>query len=366
VRRHLLVPGALAILAVAAVLVIGGAVGVPADAATVNGTGISRATLNADLAAINQNPAYRCYLAANIDVRSSGQASLPVVNGSGVAGTYNTGFVDFWLSQMINNTLVQNLAQSQHLTIDSGALAAGKADVVNTISAVLADAAQSVGQSEVCAPSAQLLLSSMPPALVTELVRAQASADLVLAHAAGYGITTDELARYFSAHPSQFTTLCISVIQTASSADASSVLQQIQGGLSFESAAQTHSTDSSSAANGGSLGCFVATSPQYAAVVQDTSGLSVSQVSQPISASGSYLLVKLDSTEPAAFDAISPAVRVAVLSAGSSKASAALKRATSTASVWVDPRYGRWSGGSTISVVPPSTPRTQDLLTTRT
>ncbi len=359
-RRSPLLLGALAVVVATATVVVVGAFSVPSPAATVNGVSISRSDLNAQLNTIAENPAFGCYLDASVAVRSSNLASLPQMSGSGT-GTFNTAFVDFWLEQQINNLLVEQLAAHQNLRIDAGSLGAGRDDLAGSISSVLANAAASSGQGAVCAPDGASVISTLPAGLTNQLVRAQAAGDLVLSHAAGYGLNTPELSRFFDGHRDQFDTICLSVIQVATESSATSLRAAIVGGESFAAAAKANSTDTASAANGGAVGCYSATDSAYTTVRADVKGLSVGEVSQPVANNGSYLLLMVTSTQPAVFDAVVPAVRQAVLAAGSTKAASELSRLTKSASVSVDPRYGRWSG-SGVGIHPPTSPRAADIL----
>jgi hypothetical protein len=351
-----------AVVAVA-VVVLAGAFSVPATAVSVDGTSISRATLNSDLATIEQNQAFACYLDASVAIRSGASASLPSVGGQGSSGTYNTTFVDFWLSQVVNNLLIEQLAQRQHLGLDATALGAGRSDLVSSITGTLEEAAASTGQSAVCAPSGQAVVASLPPAMQNELVRAQAAGDLVLAHAAGYGLGTSDLDRYFTGHTDQFRTICVSAIQTASESAAALARAAVEAGQSFAAIAKSSSTDAQSAANGGALGCFSATEGAYSTVASDVKGLAAGQVSQPISNNGTYLLLEVTGYVPADFSAVVPAVRQAILGVGSPKASSELTALTRTAQVSLDPRYGLWTGARGVGITPPATPPVADLLT---
>jgi hypothetical protein len=365
VKRHLLLPGALAVLVVVGGAVAAGAFSIPSNAVTVDGVSISRATVNSDLATIQQNAAFGCYLDASVAVRSGNTAGLPSINGTGRSGTYSTAYVDFWLSELVNNVLIERLAARQHLVLDATAVSAGHADLVNSISSTLSSAAAASGQSAVCAPSGQALVATLPSGFVAELTRSQAAGDLVLAHAAGYGLDEADLSRYFVAHQGQFDTICLSAIQTATQASAADARSAIEGGQSFAAAASADSTDTTSAANGGALGCFSANEGAYATVAADVQGLGVGEVSQPISNNGSYLILEVTSDTPAAFDAVVPAVRQAVLNAGSTKGASELAKETKQAAVSIDPRYGHWAGGSGIGVVPPASPPAADLLTSK-
>ncbi len=360
--RHPILSGALALLVVVGAVVAAAAFTVPATALSVDGTSISQATLNSELSTIQQNAAFGCYLDASVQVRSSGQVSLPPIAGQASSGSYSTAFVDFWLGQVVNNLLIEHLASLQHLGLGPTAFAAGRADLDGSISATLAQAAVASGQSAVCAPSGQSIVSTLPAGMVDELVRAQAAGDLVLSRAAGYGLGTSELLRYFDGHRQSFQAICLSAIQVASSTTASTVRQAILAGQPFAAAAKADSTDSTSAANGGDLGCFSANEGAYSTVASDTKGLAIGEVSQPVANNGSYLLLEVTSYQPAAFAAVQTAVRLAILGAGASRASAELASLTKHAQVSVDPRYGRWSDASGIGIEAPRTPLAADLL----
>jgi hypothetical protein len=362
VRRHPLLSGALAALIVAGAVVAAGAFSVPATAVTVDGTSISRATVDADLATIAQNEGFGCYLDASIAVRSESSASLPSIGGSGVSGTYDTSFVDFWLGQLVNNLLIETLAVRQHLPINATALAAGRDDFVDSITSTLEDAAAATGQSAVCAASGQAIVSTLPSGFVAGLERSQAAGDLVLAHAAGYGLGTAQLLRYFNAHQTQFRTICLSAIETATEATATTVRASIEAGQSFAAAAMANSTDATSAGQGGALGCYSANENAYPTVSADVKGLAVGTVSQPVSNNGAYVLLEVTSYQPAAYDAVVAAVRGAVLDAGATKAAKELSALTKSASVDLDPRYGKWSGVSGIGIEPPQSPAAANLL----
>ena len=83
---------------------------VPSNAATVNGVGISRSTFNADLNDISNDSVFQCYLSASLALRSENQSSLPAIGGAGVGKTVTTRFSAFWLSELVNDELVAQLA----------------------------------------------------------------------------------------------------------------------------------------------------------------------------------------------------------------------------------------------------------------
>jgi hypothetical protein len=353
---------ALLLLVVLAAVVAVAAFDVPSNAATVNGVGISRATLNSDLGVIQATPTYECYLAASLALRSQNEAALPAIQGQGIDKTVSTRFADYWLSQLVNDELIEQVATARHLRVSTADLADGRADLVNSISTTLTAVAEASGQSGVCAPDGSDILAAVPPAFAARLVRAQAAGDVVLADASGYGLGPGELASFYATHQSDFDTICLSAIQTATQAAAAADRAEIVGGTPFAQVAEATSTDAASAANGGAIGCFAPTDPAYGSVTQDVAGLAVGQVSAANSDQGNYVLLEITSRRTTSYAAAGSAVRQAVLAAGATVADGELKTITKGATVSIDPRYGRWKGGSTIAVEPPRNPPLSALL----
>jgi PPIC-type PPIASE domain len=353
---------ALLLLVVLAAAVAVAAFDVPSDAATVNGVGISRTTLNSDLNVIAATPTYQCYLAASLALRSQDLARLPTLKGDGVDKTVTTRFADYWLSQLVNDQLIDQLVTARHLRVTAADVRAGQSDLVDSISSTLTEVAQASGQTGVCAADGSAILSAVPAAFATRLVQSQAAGDVVLAAAAGYGLGSAQLSSFYFSHQSDFDTICVSAIETASEATATLARAEIEGGTPFAQVAQATSTDATSAANGGAIGCFGPTDPSYGSVTQDTAALKVGAVSEPQSDNGSYVLLQVTSRQPTSFAQAGAAVRQAVLAAGAKAANSELQHITKRAVVTIDPRYGRWLGGSTISIEPPTSPPASALL----
>jgi len=360
VRRALL-----SLVVVVAAVVAVAAFDVPSNAATVNGVGISRATLNSDLGVISATPTYQCYLAASLALRSQNLVSLPAVGGSGLGQTVTTRFADYWLSTLVNDELIEQLAAARHLRVNAADLVAGRADLVNSISGTLTAVAQAAGQPAVCAPDGNAVLRAVPADFADRLARAQAVGDVILANAAGYGLGAAQLSSFYATHRSDFDVICLSAIATASLASANALRAEIEGGASFPLVAEANSTDAASAAQGGAIGCFAPTDPAYASVTHDVAGLAVGTVSAPQSSSGSYVLLEVTARRPTSLRAAGDSVRQAVLAAGATAAGKELQRSTKRATVTIDPRYGNWVGGTTIAVRPPASPPASSLLTAR-
>lgn len=334
---------------------------VPSNAATVNGASISTSQLNSDLSAIAGSTDYQCLLDAQIVVATDGSSSLPPIAGV-ASGTYNTSFVDYWLSHMINGRLVQQVA-SRHLpTLTAAQVATARSELEGQIDNTLSEVSGSAYECEV---SAAAVLSSLPGSFVNELVRQQAWSDVLESQQPGAGVTTADLLRYFERHQSDFETQCVSAIVVSSKSTASSLRSQIENGTAtFAQLANTDSLDKSSTADGGALGCFTPTSAEYASVREDTSGLGVGQVSKPLTGEeDEYALIQLTSVKPATFSAVRSVVRTAALASGRTRSNALLAKVARRSSISVNPSYGRWTAASAAKgVLPPLRPPVGSLL----
>jgi parvulin-like peptidyl-prolyl isomerase len=335
---------------------------VPKSAATVNGQGISRTALNSDLTAIDASVDYQCYLVGESFVASSGQSFGPLPTGAGGQGTYSNLFAQFWLNNMINAEVLDQLVASRGIAVTSQDLADAGVDYTNDLNTTLN---QLAGSQLACSGDAQTVLASLPSDFVTTQIRVQADFEALIESLPGGGVTASDIAAYFAAHQSSFNTICVSGILVANQSTATQVLDQINAGTSFAQAAKQSSTDPTGA-NGGVLGCFKPGDANYAAYDQDLASTPVGGVTQPIQGGSGYVLFQLTSSTPNTLADEQSYVRQAILGAGSTGSVAAgklLAAATRRATVTVDPRYGRWLAGSAASgLYAPKSPPASTLL----
>jgi hypothetical protein len=356
VKRFLVLLVALAAgVAAAAVLV-------PGPAVTVDSTGISRATLDGQLSAIAASSDYQCYLDARLTLQSGAPSTGTIqVAGAGSSdaggnGTYSTAFVDYWLTQMVNDQFLEQLAARHHLAVTPQGMALARDDLASTITTTLQQVAGTPYQH--CLADGTQVLASMPASFVDAQVRAQAAGDLLEASAAGQGLTDASLAAYFDTHRSQFDTLCLSVIGAQTSAAAEQLRAEIAGGTPFAQVAANNGEQ-----NGGSQGCVGASNPGYASIRSAIGTLPVGQVSAPIETSSrTFVIVEVTKATPTTFAAAHLAVLSALLASGEQQASAELTAAIRSARVSVDPRYGRWQPGNSVSITGPPHPPAGSVL----
>jgi PPIC-type PPIASE domain len=349
----------IALLVAVAAGVLAAALAIPNTAATINGTAMSQATLNEDLAAIANSPAYQCYLEASTLVASQGQSAGPPVQGVGGAGTYANNFVQTWLNTLINAEIFRQVAAARNVTVSQDQIDAARADYVASVDSTLQQVSGSQFQ---CPASGASTVASMPTGFVERQVAAQAAFEGLVASIPGYGVSPSDLTAYYDAHQSSFNTLCVSGIVVASQATATTVRNQIVAGTPFAQAAQQSSTDPTGA-KGGVLGCFAPGEQGYSAYANALSGLKVGDVTQPIQGQSGYILLQLTSSTPNSLSSEAENVRHAILQAGSSEAGQLVQAAVRHATVTVDPQYGVWvSHGSNVGLFAPATPPLNTLI----
>jgi hypothetical protein len=326
-------------LLVALLVAVAAAVGlaayfVPTNAANVNGTAISRQSLNTDLQAIAGSPAYQCYLEAQLELAGQDASVLfPVTGagkttGKGTPPTYNNGFVRFWLSQMSDDILVTQMLDARDVSVTPADLAFGRESLTRQITVVLGQLESQSGAT--CGVTATGLLGSLPKSFVDEQVRSQASQDLLAAHLAGFSLSTASLERYYHLHASEFDTECISYVGYDSKDAAAAARSQIEGGTPIATTGTVTQ-----------IGCGpeVAITSLPPTVVK----LPVGSLSQPLSegTGAKYALLFVTARNPTPFDKARTTVAQVLLDAGSTRTEAVLKVAGARADVTADPRYGR-------------------------
>lgn len=347
------------LLVVVAAVVAVAAFTVDSNAATVNGAAITNATVNSDLAAIGSSSGYQCYLAVDAAL-NNGSAVTPVY-GVGGSSTYNTVAANAWLSQLVEGQLIAGLVAERGVTITPDDLSAGRATLLEQITGVLGEGEQQSLTCPVQPSSAQEVLDSLPGWFVNAQVLTQANEDALLAHEAGYGLSSADLQQYFDDHPTNFQKICASEVEVGTEATANQIVAAVKAGSTFAQAAAAADTTVDS-------GCVTPADSNYSSVFQAVDGLTPGQLSSVLTlqqssstTQGAYALLQLTSRTAATFAESGSAVRDALLTGGSKKADDALVAAVRRAEVTVDPRYGTWRPGASLIALPRQ-PRTSLVL----
>ena len=352
----------LLILAVAACVGLA-AYFVPSDAASVNGSPVSRQSLDRDLSAIASSSDFQCYLSQRQSLTDNRVVNVQVEGASQTANAtnvYATSFVDGWLSQMVQAKVAADLVARQGVTVTANDLGLARTVLERRITDVLDAYAQSTGTPPGCGGSGAAVLGSVPASFAAEQVRAQADQSILAARAVGAGLATSQIQGYFAAHESEFDRVCLSVVVVRTKPAAALLELAIKGGTPFAQVAKSSSITSSTGSNGGAAGCAVLAGTSLFTPLEH---LGLNQVSSPISYNGVYLLVEVTSRTPATFAAVRRTVTTAMLLAGQPRAEAQLTAALRAADIRVDPRFGTVKALAAIH--PPVNPPLTALLTAR-
>ena len=163
----------------------------PTNAAVVNGSAISQASLNSDINAIAGSAEYQCYLNSEEFLSSNGsQVGLPPVTGAGKGQnegdnpTATSAFVATYLDTVIGHELVEQLAGKHNVTTNSTQVADARSSLTNQITGVMQQVAQTAqGQNPKfsCGSAnpltGQQVLDSLPSWFADEQVQFVATAE---------------------------------------------------------------------------------------------------------------------------------------------------------------------------------------------
>lgn len=329
---------ALAAAVAAAAAVLAGGFAVPPYAAVVNGTQVTQAQLNSDLAAIQHNQVFLAQV--NSQQHVSGQGS----------STLDSQFVASVLSGRISLVLIDQALARRGITITAEDLRLARSDVVASFSSSQSPSGAPVSPGQ----SGQAVFDGFPSSYRSHLLEASAALTALEASIGHVDVSEAGMARYYAANRSEFTLTCVSDIAVGSQAQALDILAQLNSGADFASLAQANSSDNPQL--GGSLGCnppgtFVAS------VEGVVDALKVGQVSVPFQVGSSWHLVKVTSRAVQPFSAVTSAIRQRMLAAASGRITGALQALQARADVHVNPEYGAFvkRPGQT-GVVPPIGP----------
>ncbi|MGP0030558.1 MAG: peptidyl-prolyl cis-trans isomerase [Acidimicrobiales bacterium] len=330
------------------------ALAIPTDAAKVNGTSISQSQLNSDVTAIAGSPDYQCYLNAQEYADTNGQEELPPVNGAGQASgggshpTATTAFTSQYLGTEIGHQIISDQAAKRGLHITSKDIKTAKAQLADEITQTMSEVSEDLSVIRGCTAGTALtgpeVLATLPPSFVDSLAQFNATVG-VLEETLSGDDTTAGLLKFYEANRSDFDTACFTVAGYSSQSAAQAALAKVDAGTPFSQVAAAVS-------GGGPQGCDVLYGIAAQLPSADLPALKIGEVSAPISANGSYLLVQITSRTPTSFAKAESSVREAAAQTGANEARALLDASEQHALIAVNPRYGTWVAAEAQILVP--------------
>jgi len=341
----------------AALAASGSACNLRPAAATVDGTTISRADLDAQLSQISQSPYAQCALqlqGVNLPTPLTGVGDF----------TVNSSFATFELSTLVLERLVDDDLARRHQAVTASDLSAARSDFV-------AQLTPSGSSSSTCPGSVvgARLVGLLPPAFVDDQVHFLAAQERLASVIGHVDVSQGALQRYYQAHTSMFDEVCLSDIAVETQAQAQSIHDAIaNGSATFASEAQQSSIDTQTAPQGGAIPCVPSSQIVNSVILGAIAGLAPGQISQPVfepqsgagSGSGVWFVLEVDGRPQVPFAQAEAQIRQQLLSAQNAVVSAEFARITHGASVDVDPRFGSWAPSQ--GVRPAATPPASSLL----
>jgi parvulin-like peptidyl-prolyl isomerase len=349
VRRALVA----ALLAALAVLVTA-CQGATPYAVIVNGTAISQSQVLRELNAIADNKAFVSeYEQSAAQAASSGQSTgqPSSIFGTGIGRTYSQAFTDIILNTDLQAELVHAEVIRRRLEPPAGD--------IGTQANIAAAAAQFGSE-----PTSALSLFKLFNPWFQHVYEVRAAEELALTNALGpVDTSTAAVQRFYATNPTDFIkTECVSHILVGSEEKAASIRAKIVAGASFAAMAKKYSTDTASAAKGGSLGC--AAPGSYVAPFEAVAdSIRVGQLSQPVLSQFGWHLILVTSRTVQPLDGPTTAQIVQYLQQ-QSPIGLFIAAEQRTLAVRVNPAYGTWS--PTSGVVPPTAPAANSGVPTTT
>ncbi len=253
----------------------------------------------------------------------------------------DTALSAIWLSQLIHQQAIDQLVKQRGAKVTSAIQAQADQDVVNVF------------------PAANIY-AAFDKNFKAVLADRQARTEALLA---SYTDTSDAAGqKYFDAHKSSFACASgrdVSHILVKTQAEAQAIIDQLKGGADFATLAKEQSTDTTSGAQGGELGCLQAGA--FVPAFQTAAEQALFDTPYgPVKSQFGYhvILVRHANTT---YESSRAAVQQALQQAGSAAAQSAIDNLLKSFKVKVDPRFGKWvfttnSQGQQVYEVEPPTP----------
>lgn len=310
-------------------------------AARVNGSAISVSSLNDMVSALGSSSGYRCDITAEAQGAS---VATPVIFGVG-SNTYASSFVAQQLEFLIGASAMHQGVVAMHLPTSA---------IANKVAVLVLDNELSPPSSSTCPLSGAEVLNAFSPSVRNVLIGLAENDAVIAAHLAGTTLTPAGIRSYERNHLASTQLSCTDAIEVPTAAKAAAVERQLAAGASFAAVAKADSSDTATAAKGGSLGCLVSSefpSPLDSIVEK----LALDKVSAAIPYDGDFVVLlvtvrKIPSPEVAGETLVGAEEQV---SAYSNEIDALY----GVGNVVVSPSYGKWGKISgSYGITPPSGP----------
>jgi hypothetical protein len=311
-----------------------------ANVITVDGTSISRKDFEHDISALSASSKLK---ALDAQVASSGSGAVRLFDGTGHATRVLT---TSWLNRLANQIVVDHEFRDLHLTISATDTKEGKAQFAQLFATSTATGDPIVAQFPQWFQDQEDARESRLVAVTTVLDARQP-------------ITQAQMLAFYKQNVGSLCAsgITVSHILVKTLPEAQAVEAQLVAGANFAALAKTKSIDTTSAKNGGSLGCF-ATGEFVAEFEAGVKKAKLNVPTAPVHSQFGYHVILTSKFVPPTFESLIPQIRQQLLSQLNlvqKFVAAGLKKAK----VHVDPLYGTWNT-QTFQVVAPKVPAVRD------
>jgi hypothetical protein len=330
-------------------------------AASVNGTEISQATLNADLSQLISDPYAQCAVLLS----SGGQ--VPNVQGvgttsRGVANAATTGAAAMELHTLVLDEIERQALTRRDIALTPADVAAAKQDYFDQ----LGNAAQELSNEGVnCPVSTAQLTTKLPPDFVQAQATSLATTEKVEEVLGGVQDGPGALRRYYQAHLASVNQPCLNLIITTSQAAAAFIQDAVSHGKSFQAVAQATGVAPELSPPTGQVACVYPSQvvgqfgTSLAATIDNLpDGKVVGPLAWTDVSSGTpttyWLVVQMRQHYVVPLSQLEGQIREILLSQGVSHVEAVVSHLSHEAQVTVDPMYGTWQGLR--GITPPTAP----------
>lgn len=295
----------------------------PVSAAVIDGTEITQQSVVDELEAIAANPVY---------LEALEQSSGPVL-GDG-EGNFDSAFAAEVLSRQIQYTIVTNEVARRGLEVDEACRDAAEDEVVSGFGGFAPDG------------EGQPIYEAFPQAYRDQLVAWNAGVLALQGDLAGQPCVSDAaIEDYFDANQADFTEVCAHHILVATAEEAAGIEAELAAGADFATIATERSTDTTSGAEGGDLGCAAA-GPYVPEFRDAVLSQEVGVVGPPVESQFGFHVIVVDSREDAVLDDVRDQVRARLAEDVQAAFGEWFNNALSAADITVDSRYGTWDAAN--------------------
>jgi hypothetical protein len=322
----------------------------------VNHETISANTFRTELSAISHNNDLQCFITA-----LSLKNYAPGAGGYSIKAAGAAGWANLRIEGM---TINQYVTKKWGYHPDAAQLAEAKSSLEGEMTE------QATANSLKCPGTSTEALAAMPSEMRTAEIQAQAtSLYLVKKIKTAIPLTAASMQSFYTAHPSDYDTLCVSVAVVLPT-EVSAFEKAQSAGASVATLAREYSQDPT-ASKGGAAGCFAPSSTSYESVRSDVASLALNTFATTpnyIDDQGTtyalYVAVTKRTTTP--FSVAEPTVLTDLQNLNASSANQEKNRLLYNAAVHVDPAFGQWGLNTTgPEVFAPSIPTKSDVTGTK-